>query len=290
MRHLPPANGPGARLRQSLRDLPGERALCAVGAVNALAAVAAAEAGFDALWVSGLELSAASGLPDANVLGVADLVTVVLAATRVTDLPVIVDVDNAAGALPSATRYARELSCAGAAGLCIEDSRYPKCNSFSAHHRQELAPLDLTSGQIAAMRQSVGDDLLIVARTESLICGYGVEHALERGRVLVAAGADALLVHSRDKTGDEVLAIAAGWDRPEPLVVVPTAFPSLTAVDLHAAGFGLCIYANQLSRAALTAMRTAANEFMESGEFPNHRLARVADLLAVGDPGDTATL
>ncbi|WP_221889571.1 isocitrate lyase/phosphoenolpyruvate mutase family protein, partial [Streptomyces sp. WAC02707] len=113
-------------LRRALADSERKQPLLAIGAVNALAAHVAADAGFDALWVSGLEVSAASGLPDANVLGPRDLSDVVTSLGRVTELPVIVDIDNAGGSGRTAERFASDLMRAGAAAVCVEDSAYPK--------------------------------------------------------------------------------------------------------------------------------------------------------------------
>ncbi|MFJ3547545.1 MULTISPECIES: isocitrate lyase/PEP mutase family protein [Streptomyces] len=159
------------RLRRALGDSEQKHPLLAIGAVNALAAHVAAETGFDALWVSGLEVSAASGLPDANVLGSRDLADVVASLGRVTDLPVIVDIDNAGGSGRTAERFAYDLMCAGAAAVCVEDSAYPKCSSFAVHRAQTLADRDLLCEQVGRIRKLAGDGLVVVARTEALIAG-----------------------------------------------------------------------------------------------------------------------
>ncbi len=276
-----------ATLRQSLTAPTVVRPLLAAGAVNAMAAKLAVEEGFDALWVSGLEVSAAMGLPDANVLGTRDLADVVTSLGRVTERPVIVDADNAGGALDTAGRFAADLVRAGAAAVCLEDSVYPKCNSFSAHASQGLADVDLTAGQIERIRKTVGDDLVIIARTESLIAGCGLDVALARGLRFVEAGADAVLIHSKDASGAEALQVARQWRRAIPLVTVPTAFPQVTADELGRAGFRLCIYANQFSRAALAGMRAAARQFTREGTFrtsPSAPLAEVGELMRIGEP------
>ncbi|MFB7475599.1 isocitrate lyase/phosphoenolpyruvate mutase family protein [Kitasatospora sp. NPDC056184] len=278
---------PAGRLRAALTA--GTRLpLQAIGAVNAIAARVGVEAGFDALWVSGLEVSAASGLPDENVLTSRDLADVVTSLCRVTDLPVIVDVDNAGGTGPSAARYGFDLQAAGAAALCLEDSRYPKCNSFSEHRAQQLADTDTVCAQIKEVR-AAAPDLLLIARTETLICGESLADALARARRYEEAGADAVLVHSKDTTGRQALDVGRQWDG-VPLVTVPTAFPHLGHQALADAGFRLAIYANQLSRAALTAMREAAGEFRTTGVFESGRLADVQDLMRVGDPDARAAL
>jgi phosphoenolpyruvate phosphomutase len=268
------------------------RPLRAIGAASAAAARVAADAGFDALWVSGLEVSTALGLPDENVLGPRDLSEVVLALGRTTELPVIVDVDNAGGSTATARRFADDLTHAGAAGLCLEDSAYPKCNSFSLHRSQQLAPVELIGDQLAAMRSAAGPQTLLVARTEALICGSNLADALARGRAYAKAGADAILVHSKDPTGGQALATADVWGDEAPLVTVPTAFPQLSQQVLGQVGFALVIYANQLSRAALAAMRAAAGAFTDTGSFTGNgvELADVRDLLQVADPAAQACL
>jgi phosphoenolpyruvate phosphomutase len=281
------------RLREALADSERKHPLLAIGAVNALAAHVAVEAGFDALWVSGLEVSAASGLPDANVLGPRDLSDVVSSLGRVTELPVVVDIDNAGGSGRTAERFAYDLVRAGAAAVCVEDSAYPKCNSFAAHRAQSLADRDLLCEQVGRIRKAAGDGLVVVARTEALIAGEDMATAIARAEAYAEAGADALLIHSKDKTGDQARAIGRAWSHDVPLVSVPTAFPDLSAAELGEAGFGLCIYANQLSRAALAGMRTAARQFQRGGSFRSTvagSLAEVGDLMRVGEPGALSCL
>ncbi|AXI78559.1 isocitrate lyase/phosphoenolpyruvate mutase family protein [Peterkaempfera bronchialis] len=280
---------PAGRLRAALGDATSSRLpVQAIGAVNAMAARVAAEAGFDALWVSGLEVSAACGLPDENLLGSRDLADVVTSLRRVTDLPVIVDVDNAAGTGPSAARYGFDLLTAGAAAVCLEDSRYPKCNSFSEHRAQGLADTAAVCEQIKELR-AAAPELLLIARTETLICGGSMDDALARAELYEAAGADAVLPHSKDISGREALEAARRWGG-VPLVTVPTAFPHLDRRLLGEAGFRLAIYANQLSRAALAAMRGAAGAFRATGAFRADQLAGVQDLMRVAAPDARACL
>ncbi|MFK0120128.1 isocitrate lyase/phosphoenolpyruvate mutase family protein [Streptomyces sp. NPDC090994] len=268
------------------------RALRAIGAASAVAARVAVETGFDALWVSGLEVSTALGLPDENVLGPRDLADTVLALTRTAALPVIVDIDNAGGTPATARRFAGDLTRAGAAALCLEDSAYPKVNSFALHRGQSLARIETVTEQLSAMRDVAGTRSALIARTEALICGGSVAEAVERAAAYAACGADAVLIHSKDPTGQQALATAAAWPGAVPLVTVPTAFPHLAPDDLGAAGIALAIYANQLSRAALAAMRRAAASFQTTGSFTagGTPLADVADLLQIADPTARACL
>lgn len=266
--------------------------LRAIGAASAVAAKVAVETGFDALWVSGLEVSTALGLPDENVLGPRDLADIVLALTRTAALPVIVDIDNAGGTPATARRFAGDLTRAGAAALCLEDSAYPKVNSFALHRNQALARIETVTEQLAAMREAAGTRVALIARTEVLICGGSVAEAVERAAAYAACGVDAVLIHSKDPTGQQALATAAAWTGEVPLVTVPTAFAHLAPDELGAAGFALSIYANQLSRAALTAMRRAAASFQTTGSFTagGTPLSDVADLLQIADSAARACL
>ncbi|MEF9902019.1 isocitrate lyase/phosphoenolpyruvate mutase family protein [Streptomyces sp. P9-A2] len=268
------------------------RPLRAVGASSAVAAKVAVETGFDALWVSGLEVSTALGLPDENVLGPRDLADTVLALARTAALPVIVDVDNAGGTPATARRFAGDLTRAGAAALCLEDSAYPKVNSFALHRSQVLTRVETINEQIVAMREAAGSEVALIARTEALICGASVREAVQRAAAYAAAGADAVLIHSKDPTGTQALATAEAWPGAVPLVTVPTAFAHLAPDELRAAGFALVIYANQLSRAALAAMRHVAASFQTTGSFTTEGtpLSDVADLLQIADPAARACL
>lgn len=268
--------------------------LRAIGAANAIAASVAADAGFDALWISGLEVSTSLGLPDENVLTAQDLAGVVLAAGRVTHLPTIVDVDNGGGSPASARRTATDLARAGAAGLCLEDSLFPKINSFATHREQHLASIEQMCALLAAMREAAGDEMTLIARTEELICGGSVGDALQRASLYVSAGADAVLIHSKDRTGKQAHDVAAAWsDNPTPLVSIPTAFPQFSAQELGAAGFALVIYANQLTRAAYAAMRAATDGFAATGTFTAHDgspLPSVQELLRISDRSARAVI
>ncbi|MER5985762.1 isocitrate lyase/phosphoenolpyruvate mutase family protein [Streptomyces sp. NPDC001787] len=285
-------------VRQIARSLSAElhnasvngRPVRAVGAASAMAARIAVDAGFDALWVSGLEVSTMLGLPDENVLSSRDLADTVLALRRAAGLPVIVDIDNAGGTVAAAGRIGFDLARAGAAALCLEDSAYPKTNSFSLHRDQELAEMELVRGQLKELRARGGDQLVLIARTEALICGGTLQEAIIRAETYVAGGADAVLIHSKDPTGQQALQTASAWKGNAPLVSVPTAFPTLDARMLGKAGFSLAIYANQLSRAAMHAMREAAEDFRSTGRFDPDRLADVQDLLQVGNPDARASL
>ena len=98
--------------------------------------------------------------------------------------------------------------------------------------------------------------MLVIARTEALIADLGLDEALRRGTAYAEAGADLLLVHSRRKTPDEIVAFTEAWPGTIPLVLVPTAYPDLTEARIEALGkIAIVIYANHAVRAAVAAMR-----------------------------------
>jgi phosphoenolpyruvate phosphomutase len=105
----------------------------------------------------------------------------------------------------------------------------------------------------------------VIARTEALIAGLGLEEALRRARAYAEAGADAVLVHSKSSDFSELRRFAAAWDGAVPLVAVPTTYPDVAAAELEAAGFRMAIFANQALRAAIVAMRAALREMRADG-------------------------
>jgi phosphoenolpyruvate phosphomutase len=239
------------------RMLAQDRLVRAVGAHNGLTARLVELAGFDAVWASGLELSASYGLPDASLLTMTQLLDAAEAMDAATTIPVIADCDTGFGGPLNVAHMVRSYQRRGISAVCIEDKVFPKMNSFApVIHR--LLPVEAFAEKI---RVAVGTRqpgrLVVLARTEALVAGYGVGEALTRARAYAAAGADAILVHSKSTGPDQVLEFAEAWDLPTPLVAVPTTYPQASEDLLHAAGFRVVIYANQGLRSMVRgAMRT----------------------------------
>jgi phosphoenolpyruvate phosphomutase len=247
---------PGPRLRRLIEtSAPIE----AMGCHSPLSALLAVEAGFEAIWASGFELSALHGLPDAGLLGMAEHLDMTRRMIERTGALVIADLDtgfgNAVNAAHAAAAYAR----AGAAAVVIEDKTFPKMTSLIPGGRQELVRIEEYQGKIEAALEARGEGgPMVIARTEALVADAGLEETLERGRAYVGAGAEALLVHSKGPTSAEIEAFIARWDAAAPLVVVPTAFPNFSREQAAKSGkVGVLIYANHAIRAAVGAMRQA---------------------------------
>jgi 2-methylisocitrate lyase-like PEP mutase family enzyme len=136
---------------------------------------------------------------------------------------------------------------------------------------------------VAAAKSAAGD-VLVVARTEALIAGLGEDEALRRGAAYVEAGADAVLIHSKQKTPDEILSFCKAWPGQAPLVLVPTSYPQLSFADVAALGkVGLIICGNHAIRAAVAAMRSTFTRIIAEGGIAGveREIASVADVFAL---------
>lgn len=228
-----------------------------MSAHNPLSARLAEEAGFDGIWASGFELSAAYGVPDASLLSFTQHLDMTRAMIEQIGIPLVADLDTGYGNAINVGHVVGSYARAGSAAVVIEDKTFPKDTSLLAGGRQELIRVTEFQGKIEAARAAgAAHDLLVIARTEALIADLGMDEALQRGAAYAEAGADLLLIHSKKKTPDEIVAFAEAWPGTIPLVLVPTAYPDLTEAKARALGkIGVMIYANHAVRAAVTAMR-----------------------------------
>jgi len=245
-------------MANALRDKVAGGGLATVMAAhNPLSARLAEEAGFDGIWASGFELSAAYGVPDASLLSFSQHLDMTRAIIEQVKLPMIADLDTGYGNAINVGHVVGAYARAGSAAVVIEDKTFPKDTSLLAGARQELIRIEEFQGKIEAAREAAaGHDLLVIARTEALIADLGMDEALKRGAAYAEAGADLLLIHSKRKTPDEIVAFTEAWPGTIPLTIVPTAYPDLTEAKARAlAKIGIMIYANHAVRAAVTAMR-----------------------------------
>lgn len=242
---------------KKLRNLlTTNRPILVIGAHNGLTSVLGEEAGFDAIWASGFEISAAHATPDANILTMAENLAVAKNMNDSVGIPVIADCDNGYGNAINVMRMVEEYEKAGIAAVCIEDNVFPKRCSFYSSVKRELESVEEFAGKIRAAKRTQKDpDFIVIARTEALIAGWGMEEALKRGRAYADAGADLVLIHSKEKTPDEVLTFAKNWDRKTPLVAVPTTYNTISVGELGAAGFKAVIFANHGLRAAIKSVQ-----------------------------------
>ena len=268
------------RLRQLLA---GPELVRAAGAHDGLGAALAEEAGFEAVWASGLGLSAARALPDASVLSMSETLHAAAAMHRACGLPIVADCDTGFGGLLNVAHMTREFEAAGIAAVCIEDKVFPKVNSF-ADHAQPLATVaDFCARIEVAKSVQQTPDFMVVARTETYIAGLDTAEAVRRAEAYVDAGADALLVHSKSAGPEQIEDFLAHWDRPVPVVAVPTTYASWPAAAARDAGISMMIYANQGLRATVTAVRAVLESIIVEGSSASvePRLASVKDVFAL---------
>lgn len=268
----------------SLRDvLAGKSIVRMAGAHSALGARIAEESGFDAIWSSSLEVSAARCLPDASLLSMAEYVDAARHMQSQVRVPVVADVDTGYGNNMNVAHMVHEYEAAGITAVCMEDKVFPKMNSFVATDHS-LLDTDVFASKIAVAKASQRtDDFMLIARTEALIDGRSMAEALDRCAAYVKAGADALLVHSKQRTNAQIVEFLASWQGSVPIIVVPTTYPSWTIQEIAAAGVSAVIYANQGLRATITALRSTYGRIIEFGssEPVESSIAAVRDVFAL---------
>lgn len=236
------------------------------GAHDALTARLVEEAGFEGVWASGFEISARDGVPDASILTMADMLDASRRMAEAVAIPVVADGDTGFGNAINVIRTVQAFERAGVAGLCIEDNVFPKRCSFYPGVKRQLAEIEEQSLKIrAAAAARASGDFVVIARTEALIAGWGLEEALRRGRAYADAGADAILIHSNQATVDDVARFAEYWDRLTPLVCVPTTYHKATVEELARLGFKVVIFANHGLRASIRAVQETLAELREAG-------------------------
>ncbi len=257
-----------ALLRSHFRELPLTHI---IGAHNPLSARLAERAGFHGIWASGFELSAAYGVPDASLISMTQHLDMARAINNAIGIPVVADVDTGYGNAINVMYTVEKYEAAGIAAMVIEDKKFPKDTSLLAGGRQELLSIAEFEGKIAAAVAARKDpDFMIVARVEALIAGHGQAEAKRRGERYADAGADAILIHSKSKTPDEIIEFVNAWGREVPIVIVPTAYPQLTESDItELAKIKMVIYGNHGIRAAVTAMEQVFGQIRKDGGVHN---------------------
>ena len=221
---------------------------------------------FDAMWLSSLCDSTAKGKPDIELVDMTSRFRTVDDIMEVTTKPIIFDGDT--GGLTEHFVYTvRSLERMGVSMVIIEDKTGLKKNSlFGTEVEQTQDSIEHFSEKIragcAARRTK---DFMICARIESLILEKGMDDALARAFAFTKAGADAVMIHSRKKDPAEIIEFLEKFrekDPATPVVLVPTSFNAVTEEEWKKRGANIVIYANQLMRAAVPAIRRAAETIL----------------------------
>ena len=222
---------------------------------------------FDGMWLSSLTDSTSRGKPDIEAVDVATRLQTANEILEVTTKPIVFDGDT--GGKPEHLAFTvRSLERLGVSAIIIEDKEGLKRNSlFGTEVEQTQSSIEDFCGRIKQAKTSqVTSEFMVVARIESLILEKGMGDAVERALAYIDAGADAIMIHSRKKTPDEVFefcSIIRNKGLTVPIVVVPTSFSSVTETELANAGVNMVIYANHLIRAAYPKMSQVAHSILE---------------------------
>jgi phosphoenolpyruvate phosphomutase len=222
---------------------------------------------FDAMWISSLCDSTEKGKPDIELVDMTSRFRTIEDVMEVTTKPIIFDGDT--GGLTEHFVYTvRSLERMGVSAVIIEDKTGLKKNSlFGTEVEQTQDSIESFCEKISAgKKEQLSEDFMIIARIESLILEKGMEDALKRAAAYVTAGADGIMIHSRRKKPDEILEFCDKFreeDSVTPIVVVPSSYNTITEEELASHGANICIYANQLMRAAFPAMENAAKSILK---------------------------
>jgi len=224
---------------------------------------------FDGIWVSSLTDSTAKGKPDIELIDSSSRIQTIEHILEVTTKPIMVDGDSG-GLAGHFTYIVKTLERLGVSAIIIEDKIGIKRNSlFGIEVPQTQDSIENFSNKISQGKKAqVTEDFMIIARIESLILKKGIWDALLRARAYIEAGADAIMIHSKEKESDEIIEFCKEYAKIENkvfLITVPSTYNKITEKELIEAGVNLVIYANHLLRSAYPAMMKTAEIILKHG-------------------------
>ena len=251
-----------SQLRKKLESKP---VLRVGGAFDAMSAKLVEMHGFDAVWAGSFAISATHALPDASIMTMTEFLHAASTMADACEIPVIADCDTGFGGPSNVSHMVKKYENAGIAAVSIEDKIFPKQNSLLEEGKQDLiSEKEFVAKILAAKEAKNSSDFMIIARTEALIAGLGLKEAIKRAQAYEKAGADAILIHSKKNTPDEVFEFADTWGGSLPLVIVPTSYPSVKISDLKLHNIRMVIYANQTLRASHAAIKKILDQILKS--------------------------
>ena len=235
-----------------------------MGAFDSMSAKLVEINGFDAIWAGSFAISATHALPDASILTMTEFLNVSSNIVQSCKIPEIADCDTGYGGPSNVSHTVKKFELAGVAAICIEDKTFPKQNSLLKNGKHELiSEKEFVAKILAAKEAKSNKNFMIIARTEALIAELGMNEALQRATAYQNAGADAILIHSKKETPDEIFEFSESWKGKIPLVVVPTTYPTVGIDELIKNKFKMTIYANQTLRVAYSAMNNMLREIKD---------------------------
>jgi len=224
---------------------------------------------FDGIWESSLTDSTSKGKPDTELVDFSSRFSTIEEILEVTTKPIIVDGDTG-GKIEHFTFHVKTLDRLGVSAIIIEDKIGSKKNSlFGTDVEQTQDTIINFSNKIKEGKKAqISSAFMIIARVESLILNKGINDALERAKSYIKAGADGIMIHSKQKDGNEIIEFCEKFQQfniKVPLVVVPSTYNHLTENELEKLGVNIVIYANHLIRSAYPSMTKTAESILENG-------------------------
>lgn len=263
------------RLRRLLENKPVVRVMEAHNGLTGLIVESTQVPGergqveFDAMWLSSLTDSTAKGKPDIEAVDTTSRLQTIHDIMEVTTKPIIYDGDTG-GKTEHFVFTVKTLERLGVSAIIIEDKIGLKKNSlFGTDVEQTQDSIENFCYKIQeGKRSQITNDFMIIARIESLILDQGMTDAIKRAKAYIDAGADGIMIHSRQKSPEEILEFCRQYrqfDKRPPLVVVPSSYNTIYEHELADAGANVVIYANHLLRAAYPAMLSTAQSILKHG-------------------------
>jgi phosphoenolpyruvate phosphomutase len=262
------------------------------GAFDSMSAKLVEIHGFDAVWAGSFAISATHAVPDASILTMTEFFDAASNMAETCEIPVIADCDTGYGGPNNVSRMVKKYENAGIAAVCIEDKMFPKQNSLLQNGRNDLiSEKEFVAKIIAAKEAKQDKNFMIIARVEALISGAGMDEAIKRATAYERVGADAILIHSKKKTPEEIFEFADLWKGNLPIVIVPTTYNSVKLNEIISHKIKMVIYANQTLRAAHASMSRALKQMINSNSLSevSEKISSMEDIFNLQEMYDIKT-
>ena len=240
---------------------------------------------FDGFWSSSLTDSTSMGKPDNEYVDNSLRLSSINHIFDVTSKPLIFDADTG-GKAEHFDMKIKTIERAGVSAVIMEDKTGLKKNSLLQDTKsQQQEDIKVFADKISIGKKAqISNDFMIIARIESFILGKNLDDAMKRARAYIEAGADGIMIHSKDKDPKEVFSFASSFRKKYkeiPLVSVPSTYNQVTEKELINYGFNIVIYANHMLRAAYPAMVDVASKILKNGRAKEteKKLFSIKDIL-----------
>ena len=221
---------------------------------------------FDGIWSSSLTDSTLRGKPDNQSVDYSQRINSLNDTIDTSLKPIIFDGDNG-GRLEHLIYLVKNLEKIGVSALVLEDKKGLKINSLFQDQSKSFQEniIEFSKKIKIAVNSRISKDFMIIARIESLILGKSIKDALHRAEKYSIAGADAILIHSKEKNPKEIFQFAKLFKKSKfykPMIAIPSTYSKTYEKELIKHDFKIVIYANHLLRASYKAMHETAKKIL----------------------------